>query len=161
MNPIFDEINLEKYIHTMFGLRLDVKSMIANKVPVGPGAFAKVFLSNKGLLYALIISNNNLMFGDIKKIVSKMNLRVEQFMPPRADSYYFDRLAESKFREVFPGRGAVKDSDLVFYRTLAPYNPALVQVSEVVDGVIKQYDRDAVGDWRPNIKFAYRRIRTS
>lgn len=158
---MFEEINLEKHIKSAFGLTLEIKSTIADRLPAGPGVIAKVFLSNKGLLFALIVGQKNLTLGDIKKTLSRMNLRAEQFIPPHADPHYFNSLAENKFRETFPGRDNVKDSDLAFYRTLAPYNPALIQIAEVVDGTIKQYDRDAATSWRPGIKFAYRRIRTS
>ena len=161
MDQVFDEVNLEKYIKNAFGLTVEIKSTIVDKLPVGPGMTARVFLSNKGLLFALIVGQKGLTLGDVKKTLSRMSMRAEQFIPPHADPNYFDALAEGKFREVFPGRDNVKDSDLAFYRTLAPYNPALVQISEVVDGVIKQYDRDAATNWRPSVKFAYRRIRTS
>ncbi len=161
MDRIFEEVSLEKHIKNAFGMTLEIKSTIVDKLPVGPGMSAKVFLSSKGLLFALIVGQKGLTLGDVKKTLSRMNLRVEQFIPPRADPHYFDTVAEGKFREIFPGRGVVKDSDLMFYRTLAPYNPALIQISEVVDGVIKQYDRDAATSWRPSIKFTYRRIRTS
>ncbi len=158
---MFDEIDLEKFIHLTFGLVIDIKSTVANKIPVGAGATASVILSDKGLLYALVWSHGVMNLGDVRKIMTRMNLKPEQFMPPHADAQYFDRIATKKFREVFPARDVVRDEDLAFYRTLAPYNPALVQISEVIDGTIKQYDTDAVGHWRPSVKFAYRRIRTS
>ncbi|HMQ09145.1 MAG TPA: hypothetical protein PKC42_00560, partial [Candidatus Nanoperiomorbaceae bacterium] len=161
MEQVFEELSVEKYIKQAFGLTLEIKSTIVDKLPVGPGTTAKVFLSSKGLLFAIIVGQKNTTLGDIKKIVSRMNLRAEQLIPPHADPHYFDLIAERKFREVFPGRDNVKDSDLAFYRTLAPYNPALIQIAEVVDGTIKQYDRDAATSWRPSVKFAYRRIRTS
>ncbi len=160
MNQLYDEINLEKHIHAAFGLNVEIKSVIANKIPVGPSASAIGFLSNKSMLYAFISTRGEQNLGGVKKVLSRMNLKPEQFMPPHADANYFDRIAKSKFREVFPGRTKVNDKDLVFYRTLASYNPALVQISEVMNGVIKQYDSDAVGHWRPSVKFQYRRIKT-
>ena len=82
-------------------------------------------------------------------------------MPPKNQPNYFDEIGREKFRGVFPGRGSITDSDIVFYRTLAPYSPALLLVSEVKDGNIYQADSDARGGWRVSAKFAYRRIRTS
>jgi len=161
MNPIFDEIDLEKFIHSAFGLKLEIKSTLANKIPIGAASVATIFLTDKGLLFALLAAHGSLSFGDVRKILMRMNLRAEQFMPPHADANYFDRIATAKFREVFPGRVVANDNDLVFYKTLASYNPALVQIAEVTDGIIKQYDTDAVGHWRPSLKFSYRRIRTS
>lgn len=161
MDKVFDEINLEKYIKSRFSLPIEIKSMIADDLPVGASASAKVFLSDKGMLFALISGQQGLNLGDVKKIISRMSLRAEQFMPPAANPSYFNDIAKAKLSEIFPGKKVLKDEDLVFYRTLAPYNPALVQIAEVIGGVIKQYDRDAASGWRPSVKFAYRRIRTS
>ncbi len=161
MKPMYDEIDLEKSIHSVFGLRIEIKSTVADKLPVGEGATAKIFLSSKGMLFTMITPQRVLTLGDVKKIVSRMNLKAEQFMPPHADANYFDRVATARFKEVFPGREVKHDSDLMFYRTLVPYSPALIQISEVKSGMIKQFDRDAASGWRPSIKFAYRRIRTS
>lgn len=161
MSQLYDEINLEKHLYATFGLRIDIKSVIAGRIPVGAAADATVFLSDKGLLYVCIAARGGQNLGDVRKILTRMNLRPEQILPPHADASYFDRVAAAKFCEVFPGRTSVSDQDLIFYRTLAPYNPALVQIAEVIGGVIKQYDSDAVGHWRPSTKFQYRRIRTS
>ncbi|MCL2174396.1 hypothetical protein FWH58_03885 [Candidatus Saccharibacteria bacterium] len=161
MNQLYNEISLEKHVQAAFGLHVDIKSIIADKIPAGASTGASVFLSEKGLLYALIVTHGGQNLGDVKKILTRMNLRAEQLMPPHADAGYFDRIATAKFREIFPGRAPKNDNDLVFYRTLAPYNPALVQIAEIAGGVIQQYDSDAVGHWRPSVKFTYRRITTS
>ncbi len=163
MKQLYDEVKLENHIHAAFGLRMQIKSVVA-KLPVSASAVATIFLTDKGLLFALIAARGSQSLGDVRKVLTRMNLRAEQFLPPtidgRSDAGYFDRLATTKFREVFPGREVTRDSDIDFYRTLVPYNPALVQIAEVTNGVIKQYDADAVGRWRPSVKFAYRRIRT-
>jgi hypothetical protein len=161
MDRLFDEINLEKFIHSAFKQTIDIKSMIASSLPVGPGVTASVFLTDKGQLFMLIVSQGAMNVGDVRKMVSRANLKAEQFLPPHADEDYFTRIATKKFQEVFPGRAPSNDDDLTFYRTLVAYSPALVQISEVVDGVIKQFDRDAASSWRPAVKFSYRRIPTS
>ena len=161
VKPLYDEINLEKYIRASFGVAIQIKSTIADKIPVGPSVVARVFLSTKGQLYVLVSAQRGLTLGEVKKTLSRMNLLPEKLLPPHADSEYFDRIATTKFREVFPGRSIRRDEDLIFYRTLVPYDPALVQIAEIKNGVIRQYDTDAVGDWRPSLKFTYRRIRTS
>ena len=97
----------------------------------------------------------------MKKIVSRMGLAAELYLPPKGRPQYFDEVGRAKFSEVFPGRSHISAEDIVFYRTLAPYNPALIQISEVKTGEIKQYDSDSAGNWRTAAKFAYRRIRTS
>ena len=91
----------------------------------------------------------------------RMGLQAEIFIPPRGEPDYFDRIGRNKFREVFPGRSVVKSEDIAYYRTLAPYNPALIQIKEVKHGSIKRFDADSARDWRTAAEFAYRRISTS
>ncbi len=160
-NQIYDEMSLESEIKSKFGLDVTTKSLIAHEISVAPAARATVFLSQKGLLFAYIHGSQRLALADIKKILARMGLKPELFLPPRGEAHYFDEIGARKFREIFPGRKVVSDKDLLFYRTLAPYNPAFVQIAEVTDGVIKQYDADSVGNWRPATQFSYRRIRTS
>lgn len=161
MEPVFNEIALENFLDSAFKTKIAIKSIIADRIPVGRSANASVFLSEKGVLYALIIGQGKLNFGEIKKIVKNMNLRAENFLPPRGEKDYFEQAAIEKFNEVFPGRYNPKEEDLRYYRTLVRYNPALVKITEVTSGAIAQYDPDAVDHWRPSIKFVYRRIKTS
>jgi hypothetical protein len=90
-----------------------------------------------------------------------MGLKADIYLPPKGRPNYFDEVGQSKFHEVFPGRKNINDEDIMFYRTLASYNPALVLISEVKDGHIYQYDSDSTTNWRVAAKFAYRRIKTS
>ena len=159
-SEMYDDVTLEKKIKAVFGVEASVKSMVVRAIPVAPAAHAWVFLSTKGLMHTFIHGSQRLTLGDIKKILVRMGLKAELFLPPRKDRAYFDDIGRRKFQEVFPGRTVVNDQDLIFYRTLAPYNPALIQISEVRDGQIKQYDADAVGNWRTTVQFSYRRIKT-
>ena len=90
-----------------------------------------------------------------------MGLKAELYFPPKGRPLYFDEIGRSKFHEVLPGRSNVSNDDIIFYRTLSPYNPALVLISEVKNGEVYQFDTDASGQWRLAAKFAYRRIKTS
>ena len=161
MDEMLNEVDLERRIYALFKLDINIKAVIAERIPVSRSAVATVFLTNRQLLFCFIDSPMRLTLGDIKKIISRMGLKTQQFIAPGADVDYFDDIAREKFNEIFPGRIAVSDEDLYFYKTLAPYCPALVQISEVTGGVIKQYDSTAVGNWRPSVKFSYRRLATS
>jgi hypothetical protein len=112
-------------------------------------------------LLVFVDGHSRLLLSDVKKIVARMGLKAELFFPPKGQPDYFDTVGREKFREVFPGRGHISDSDIIFYRTLAPYNPGLVLISEVKNGEIYKYDSDAKNNWRLAAKFAYRRIKTS
>lgn len=157
----YDELALERACKSAFGVTVDVKQIILWEVQVSRTDVATVFLTSKKQLYIYIRAQSRLLLADVKKIVSRMGCTAEVYMPPKGQPHYFDDIGREKFREVFPGRSHISDNDIIFYRTLAPYNPALVQVHEVKDGAIRQYDSDVSGGWRTAAKFAYRRIKTS
>ena len=160
-NATFDQLALERTCKALFGVDVEVKQVIAWRVPVNRTDHATVFLTTKKQLYAYVEAQSRLLFSDVKKIMSRMGLKAELYVPPKGRPNYFDEIGLEKFKQVFPGRKDVGEYDLVFYRTLAPYCPALILVSEVKDGTIYCADSDAASGWRPAAKFAYRRIKTS
>ena len=160
-DEIYDDMALERICKDRFGAEVDIDQTIVRQIEVSRVATATVFLTKKKQLLVYIDGRSRLLFGDIKKIVARMGLKAELYFPPKHQPDYFDAIGREKFREVFPGRGSISDEDIIFYRTLAPYNPALVLISEVKNGEIYRYDSDARGGWRMAAKFAYRRIKTS
>jgi len=160
-SEIYDDMALERVCKDRFGLDVDIDQVIVRQISVSRVATATVFLTKKKQLLVFINGHSKLLLGDIKKIVNRMGLKAELYFPPKGRPDYFDAVGLEKFRDVFPGRGSVTDEDIIFYRTLAPYNPALVLISEVKNGEIYCYDSDARGDWRVAAKFTYRRIKTS
>jgi hypothetical protein len=160
-SEMFDDFELEKLIKEQFGVILDVDTVIARRISVGSGGHATVFLTNKKQLYCYVAGPARLLLSDIRKIMTRMGLKADQYFPPKGQPHYFDDVARQKFRDVFPGRRDARDDDLAFYRTLAPYCPALISISEVKGGTIYCADHDASTGWRPAAKFAYRRIKTS
>ncbi|MDQ5982257.1 MAG: hypothetical protein QG549_254 [Patescibacteria group bacterium] len=161
IDTIFDDFAMERLIKDRFGLHIEVENIIAGHIPVSHTVSAAVFLTDKKHLYAYIAAQSSLTLGDVKKFVRQMGLKAETYVPPKGHPNYFDDIARQKFNAVFPGRIQVSSDDLIYYRTLVPYNPALVQISEIPSGEIRQFDTDAHGNWRVAARFAYRRIRTS
>lgn len=160
-DQLYDDVALERQMKAQFGLDTEIESMIGRRIPVGRNATASLFLTNKKQLFLYVYGESRLLLSDIKKIVSRVGLIAELYMPPKGRPNYFDEVGTAKFVEVFPGRKVTSPEDIIFYRTLAPYSPALIQIREVKDGTIYQYDSDARGQWRPHTKFSYRRIMTS
>lgn len=158
---LFDDFALEKQAKDHFGVVLEVDRAIVRNVSVGKSARATVYLTKKKQLYCYIDGPARLLLSDVKKIISRMGLKAEDYFPPKGRPHYFDDIGREKFRDVFPGRHDISPEDIVFYRTLAPYSPALVAIREVKNGTIYCADSDATGGWRPAAKFAYRRIQTS
>lgn len=160
-DEIYDDMALERLCKERFGVDVDIAQVILRGVDVSRSATATVFLSKKKQLLVFVGGHSRLLLSDVKKIIARMGLKAELYFPPKGQPDYFDTIGRTKFSEVFPGRGHIRDEDIIFYRTLAPYNPALVLISEVKDGEIYHYDSDAKGGWRVGAKFAYRRIKTS
>jgi hypothetical protein len=160
-NEIYDDMAIERIAKERFGFTIDIGQVILRQADVGRSVTATVFLTKKKQLLVFIDGHTKLLLGDVKKIIARMGLKAELYIPPKGRPDYFDSIGRDKFREVFPGRGQINDDDIIFYRTLAPYNPALVLISEVKDGEIYKYDSDARSGWRVAAKFTYRRIKTS
>ena len=158
---VYDDLAMEKVIKEQFGVVADIENVIARHFPISRTGDATLFLTKKKQLFLYIDSQSKLLFADVKKLASRIGVNVDLYMPPKGRPHYFDEVGREKFAEVFPGRGHISDQDIAFYRTLAPYSPALILVSDVKAGIIYQYDSDASNDWRPVVKFSYRRIRTS
>lgn len=160
-DKMYEEFAIERAIKAQFGLSVDVYRPILFNFPLSRTAQATLFLTEKKQLYLYIDGESKLLLADVKKLVSRVGLKAEIYFPPKGRPDYFDEVGKEKFRAIFPGRGHVSAADIAFYRTLAPYTPALVLISEVKDGHIYQFDSDANDSWRVGAKFTYRRIRTS
>jgi hypothetical protein len=159
-SEIYDDIAIEETAREQFGVHFDIQQVIVRDAPTSHTTKASVFLTTKGQLYALINGRAPLTLGDVRKIVRRMGMTADAYIPPKHEPHYFDRVATEKFRDVFPGRSVVSDQDLLFYRLLAPYNPALVRIAGVDSGVIRQFDSADSSNWRVAAKFAYKRIKT-
>lgn len=155
------ELALERVIREYFGVAVQMQQKIVENIPVGYESMATLFLTKKKQLFLCIYGNENLIFGEAKKIVSRMGLKAELYIPPRGRIHYFNEIGIEKFHEAYPGRKFNNGDDISFYRTLAPYSPALVLISEIKDGYVYQHDDDSRTGWRRSSKFSYRRIKTS
>jgi hypothetical protein len=162
MNPdIYDDMAIEAIALEEFGKRFDIQQVVVRNIPTTHTTSASVFLTTKNQLYALVHGRAPLTLGDVRKIVKRMGLEAEAYLPPAHRPKYFDEIANEKFKSVFPGRVNPSDADLRYYRLSAPYNPALVLIGAVADGTIRQFDASDSSNWRVAAKFQYRRIKTA
>jgi hypothetical protein len=161
MQTTYDGLALEELAREKFGLVVDIKQVLVANAPVSHTSTASVFMTKNKQVYVYITGQARLNVGDIRKIVTRMGLKPELFLPPRGEIDYFNEFAREKFKEIYPGRSNVNDADLAYYKTLAPYRPALIQIAEVKDGHIYQFDTDSHAGWRVARAFSYRRIKTS
>lgn len=161
IESIYKEEILERALLKDFGVKLKVDQMIVHDLPLSRTSYAQLFMTPDKNLYCFIEARSNLNLGDVKKLAQKVGIVPDKFLPPNGRKEYFDEVALKKFKQVFPGRTHVNDLDLAYYRTLVPYHPALIQVKEILNGHIYQFDPDAINSWRVNKAFSYRRIKTS
>lgn len=160
-DQIFREHTIEKAINTAFGIPLTIGQMILYDMPLSRTSSAQIFMTPDKILYVYIEARSNFNLGDVKKLISRMGLVAEKYIPYRGQPDYFESEALKKFKIVFPGRSNVSEADLAYYKTLVPYHPALVLIGEVKDGHIYQFDSDSTSSWRVAKKFSYRRLLTS
>lgn len=156
----YEELALEEGIKQYFKRKIVIRDILLQEVPVSHTMTATVFVSDKNQLYVYIAGESRTTLGDIRKIIRRMGLVSNAYLPPHGDKEYFSKVAEKHFKNVFPGRGVAREDDLQYYKTLAHYSPALVQIAEVQRGVIYQYDTDSSSSWRPALNYSFRRINT-
>lgn len=156
---IFSDIGIEKMAANQFGVSFDIKQVIARDIPLNVSVRATLLMTTKNQLFVYIIGEAPLVLADIKKFISRMGLVAEVYLPPADEPDYFNRMGREKFIEVFPSRRPLNDSDIAYYRTLAPYNPALVRIARIKNGEVFGYDLDA-HDWRKVAEFSYAKIKT-
>ena len=159
-DQVYNDIELERTLKSAFGVDAEVDAVIGRRFPVSRTAEATLFLTKKKQLFLYVSSQSKLLLSDVQKIVSRTGLKAEVYLPPKGRPHYFDEVGTQLFRKVFPGRTNISAQDIAFYRTLTPYSPALVLISEVKDGVVNQFDSDNAVGWRLLVKFAFRRIKT-
>lgn len=159
-NEIYDDAKLEEMTKQFFGVNVDIAKVYVRGVPAGRSAEASVFLTTKNKLYVIVTGSAPLTLGDVRKIVIRMGMKAEAYCSPKGKANYFDEIAVEKFKSVYPGRHDITDTDLRFYRLMSPYNPALVSVSQILNGVIHQFDPQADTGWRPSAKAQYKQIKT-
>lgn len=151
-------ITVERLIKDQFARHFDIGKIIADQIPVNRTDKATVFLTDKKQLFVFIEAQSQQTLGNVRKIISRMGLVPQQYLPPHGDADYFDSIGREKFKLTFPGRSRISSEDLRYYRTLAVYNPAIVQIAETKTDTIYCFDSDTRGGWRAAVKFAYRRI---
>lgn len=151
-----DDPTIKEICKDRFGIDLNIAETILRAVPVSASARANVFLTNNHQMYVLIASQSAIVLDDVRKIIVRMQCEAEEFLPPHCEEEYFDRIARAKYKIMFPGKRITGEDDLRYYKSLAPYNPALVRISKI-KGEIRGYDA-ASKLWRKVKDYTYSRI---
>lgn len=142
-----------------FGLNIDVAEVVARNFPVSSSSRAALFKAKNGQVLLYIKSRGAQVFGDVQKMVLRMECEADYYYPPHGEPEYFDRVARDKFKVLFPGKHILGEDDLRYYKALAPYSPALVRIAKV-KGEVRAYD-EQLKAWRKIKDFHYSKIVTS
>ena len=156
-DAIFNDIAIEEACNRNFDIDLKIQDVIVRGITTGVASQATLFKTAQNTHYLYVSSPSNMTFGDVRKIVQRMNLEAEQFLPPRGDNEYFRRIGVEKFKQMFPGKHLTSDEDIRYYQTLAKYNPALVRISRF-KGEINAYTI-ATQQWRKVKDYAYAKMK--
>lgn len=97
---VYDDMALEQIAKSRFGMTIDIDHVIVRGVPVSRVATATLFLTEKKQLLLYVSGTSKLLLADIKKIVSRMGLVAELYMPPKGQPHYFDDIGRNKFKAV-------------------------------------------------------------
>jgi hypothetical protein len=155
---IYSDLAIEQACKNKFGLSVDIAEVVVRGIPVGITAQATLFKTTNGQMFLYVTSQATQLLDDVQKIVSRMNLEAEHFLPPNNETEYFDRIGRDKFKGMFPGKPIASPDDLRYYRNLAPYNPALVRIAQV-KGEVRAYDPQS-RTWHKAKNYAYSKIKT-
>jgi len=158
-DALLDDLAIEKTCKERFDRSIDVAEVIVRGLPAGVATRATLFVTTKGQVFLLVASQSGLVLDDVRKIVHRMQCEAEVFVPPYGEQDYFDRIGRAKFKAMFPGKPILGEDDLRYYKNLAPYNPALVQLSRI-KGEIRGFEVESK-TWRKAKDYAYSKIKTS
>lgn len=156
-DEIYNDLAIEEIAARSFKRTLEIRQILVREVPVSRTAKATVFLTAQKQLYLFIQAQSALVLDDVRKIVQRMGMVAEEFLPPHGNEEYFTAIARERYKSIFPGKAITSDEDLRYYKQLAPYNPALVRISAIKRGEILQYDTTSAS-WRKAANFSYRKV---
>lgn len=150
--------SLSSQIKTNFVIKYPIKRIVIWQMPVSRSALVTIFLNQKNQLFAYITTPARQTLADVQKILYRVGLSPYKYCEPVNQPGYFVKIATEHFNKIFPGRNIQVEEDLRYYKTLALYNPALVQIKAVKNGVIKGFDADAKDSWRVYTKLVYAKL---
>lgn len=156
-DALLDDLAIEKTCKEQFDRTVDVAEVIIRGLPAGVATRATLFVTTKGQVFLLVVSQSSLVLDDVRKIVHRMQCEAEVFVPPHGETDYFDRIGRTKFKTMFPGKHIAGEEDLRYYKNLAPYNPALVLLSRV-KGEIRGFEVESK-TWRRARDYTYSKIK--
>jgi hypothetical protein len=152
------DIAIEKSCKERFGVSVDIAEVIVRGVQSGVASQSTIFKTTNGQVWLYVASQSALLLDDVQKIVNRMNVEAELFVPPHGETDYFARIGREKFKTLFPGKHITSEDDLRYYKKLAPYNPALIRLSRI-KGEIRAYNTQSK-NWHKNREYNYSKIKT-
>ena len=86
MKPeMYEDLAAEEIIRDQFAVNMTISKTLLSNIPVSHTMEATVLLNDKSQLYVLINGRSRLKFGDVRKIIARMGLKAEHYLPPQGD----------------------------------------------------------------------------
>lgn len=152
-NNRYEAARIDNICKNYFGVNLGVTEIILDSAPSSQNSNTTLFKTANGTIYALCLSEKHLTLADVKVIIRQMGIQADSFLPPNADPDYFNRHGQRIFKSVFPAHRDGNADDISFYKTLAPYSPALVKVSKI-NGLVRKYNTNW-RQWQAALELSY------
>jgi len=140
-----------------FNVSLPIKEVLFDDIETGPNSYCVLFRTQKNDIYALFQSTSKQTFADVKRAAKAMGLNVEGYFAPYGDRSHFTRYGFAAFQDAYPGRNSWTAQEARYYKTLAPYAPALVRVSRV-NGEIRRFNSHD-SHWHKVFDFKYAKMK--
>lgn len=139
-----------------FGITKSIK-IVADNMPISRSAQATLFFS-EDLFYVLIESQAKINFGQVKKILNKANIVPHKFLMPIDKPNYLSEQATELFCQTYPGMKPQQELDLIYFKTLVAYTPALIEIKHIKQGKVLCFDEDSREKWRLALKINYTKL---
>lgn len=150
-------IDIVNICRDKFNVEIKVENILLNSAFTGNSSYTSVFKNDRNEIFALCLCDGALTLADVNGIIKKMGMKPERVYPPGGDEQYFVYYAKKTYESVFPGRKCLAEQDAVFYKSFAPYSPALIRIKEI-SGEIKHFDT-SWNKWTSAINFSYYRVK--
>lgn len=138
-NQNYELSRIKSICSNYFNIEPDIKELILDSAPSSNNTNTTIFETSTDEVYALCLSEKALTLADVKSIMRSMGIKADSFLAPKGDEDYFLKYGQRIYKSVFPAKKLTNEQDIEFYKTLAPYSPALIKVAKI-NGIIRKYN---------------------
>lgn len=145
---------VQAFCQDYFELAIPVDMVFDDDIETSASSLCTLFTATTGQMYALFVSRESQSLADVRHHARAMGLGIDSYAFPFGDRRYFERKGFEIFKRAYPGRKTWTPQEASYYRTLVAYNPALVRVTNIRDG-IRRYNPNYATKWQHALDVRY------